>query len=230
MEEAHLRKFQQMSKSELKAVHKAIKAEQWQEAQDRSESILADDPANVSALLFSGLALQNLAQFKESFKAFQKAVEAAPDAAAGYNALCGLLELWNNDEHRARLDSVYLKQIDLNSDPVRTVETIGKLISLREDGLDLSNERSLDDLMTAESLLLPSSAYYDRIKDLPDLPSPSSILVKMATRIENNEERTRKSEVDKRRMRLGADTLANIRTQVQKEIVQKSRVHILCIF
>jgi hypothetical protein len=102
------------------------------------------------------------------------------------------------------------------------------LIVLRESAFAIDKEESLiDALVSARSLLLPSSQYYTRICELSEIPSACSILMGIADLLDKFEDEKWKSEVDKRKKRLGADTLANIKLKVTKEVLQASKVWVL---
>jgi Tfp pilus assembly protein PilF len=61
--------------SSKKQLKQFIKDEKWTEAKEHCESILEDEADNFTALLFLGLAFQNLKDYSKGEAAFRKAIE-----------------------------------------------------------------------------------------------------------------------------------------------------------
>jgi hypothetical protein len=59
---------------------------------------------------------------------------------------------------------------------------------------------------------------------LDGIPTACAILIGIADMLDTHEEELWKIEVDKRKKRLGADTLANIKAKVSKEVLGNSKV------
>jgi tetratricopeptide (TPR) repeat protein len=77
---------------ELIAGHYALLAGQFEEAQQRAERVLEQDPGNADALTLLANALAGLKQFDDAVEALQRAIETTPLNAAAFTNL-GVLQL-----------------------------------------------------------------------------------------------------------------------------------------
>jgi superkiller protein 3 len=73
-----------MSKLQLKAARDSIGQKNFDYAQQICEDILEVEPANYTALVFSGLALKELERFEDSKTQYTKAIASQPTQILAY--------------------------------------------------------------------------------------------------------------------------------------------------
>ncbi|TPX67731.1 hypothetical protein SpCBS45565_g03629 [Spizellomyces sp. 'palustris'] len=200
----------------LKSAREELQGKNYEAAKEYCVQILDDDETNYNALVFLGLAEQNLRNVAESERAYQKAAKLAPSNPLAWQ---GLVNLYGETDNNSRLAEVLdaLRRLYLKSkEGQKCLETTNKLIDLCER----TNQRlkAIDVLKSLAS----GTEYNDLCANL-DLPSPLALWRRIADMQEQYDTELRNKEVETRRRRLGADSLEVIRETVDKEVIMASQ-------
>ncbi|KND01469.1 SKI complex subunit tetratricopeptide repeat protein SKI3 [Spizellomyces punctatus DAOM BR117] len=201
----------------LKSAREELQGKNYEAAKEYCVQILDEDETNYNALVFLGLAEQNLRNVAESERAYQKAAKLAPSNPLAWQ---GLVNLYGETDNNSRLAEALdaLRRLYLESkEGQKCLETTNKLIDLFER----TNQR-LKAIAVLKSLA-PGTEYNDLCANL-DLPSPLVLWQRIADLQEQHDTELRSKEVETRRRRLGADSLEVIRENVDKEVIITSQL------
>ncbi|KAF5372987.1 hypothetical protein D9758_001789 [Tetrapyrgos nigripes] len=216
-------------KTKLKSARDHLGKKNYDAAKDAALQVLDFEPDNYNANVFLGLASLELGELDESEKAYRRATDLNPDQLLAWQGLSQFYEKKADWESYADVLLRLMKMHAQSQDAVKCAETLQKYIDLRR------KSSSAGQLVEALSFLLPSSPFYDLLATLPppDPTSPAStttfniqssihntltVLEELVSIVERQEEESFKKEVDKRRLRLGAPGLEQIRNEVGREI------------
>ncbi|KAI0268796.1 TPR-like protein [Gloeopeniophorella convolvens] len=222
-------------KAKLKAARDAIGKKDYQTAHDTSLQVLDHEPENYNAKVFCALSLLELGRIDQSEQAYQSAIKLNKKQPLAWQGLCKTYE--RAEKWDQCIDSlIELAKIHENAeDATKCAETIQKVVDLRrEHGTRLQ-------LSAALSLYLPESPFYSTLSSLPppDLTNPTSVtttasqsavhnslpvLEEMVSLNQTEEKETFEREVAKRRTRLNAGSLQNIKTEVGREVFGNSKL------
>ncbi|KAF2258540.1 hypothetical protein CC78DRAFT_526121 [Lojkania enalia] len=205
------------TKAALKATKQAIDAKRWEEAEDQAQNVLKQDPKNYFAKLFLGRALDGLGKLDSAAQAYEDAAKIKPMEAQAWLGLRGLYERQGStkvDDHTRvglKLAEIYAGADDAH----KSQSAIDKLVDFaRANG---TKYQYVDALKTQ----LPSSPIYSYLEGR--LPSPSSILTRMAEILEAEEMQRINKLIGERRTRLGATT-EGVTIDTKREIFGKSEL------
>ncbi|KAG0243382.1 Superkiller protein 3 [Actinomortierella wolfii] len=200
------------TKINLKNARDAIGKKDYQEALKWSQRVLDWEANNYNALVFAGLAHQNLGNVKEGEAAFKKAIENNPDMPLARQGLMNFyekLERW--EEYRNALD----ENISYFIGHKKALELTEKLIDL------YTKDGNLEKVIEVLSTLLPGTTLYEALQEKPD---HMGTLKRLASVQEQADKQFYESEVQKRRGRLGAGTAEQVRATVRSELYRKSQL------
>ncbi|KAJ3128460.1 Superkiller protein 3 [Nowakowskiella sp. JEL0407] len=206
-----------MSK-ELKAIKTAIGNKQFDVAKEKCLGLL-ESVQDYHAYVFLGVAELNLKNYDESEQAYKNAIALNSNDKLAFQ---GLLKLYEDQKYPAEkllltlypLRDFYFKSNDVK----KLVETLSKIVSV--SGSMSDNLAEIDAL----SAYTEESAWFDMIKSEENVISPLDAWKKMATLQESADQEKIKSEIEIRRKRLSAETLDEIKTSVEKSVVESSQL------
>ncbi|KAI0644651.1 TPR-like protein [Trametes meyenii] len=222
-------------KGKLKLAREAIAKQEYAKARDAALNALEYESENYNAYVFLGVAYLKMSDLEKSEQAYRKAIELNPELGLAWQ---GVSQLYEKTQNWAEYAKALYKLANLHAtvgDAVKCAENVQKLIQLRRDAGDR--------LQLAEvlSLVLPESDLYPVLSTLPtpDPTNPASstigpiqeavhnslpVLEELVAIYEQVEEASTHSEVSKRRTRLGAPPLEQIRRDVTLEILTSSQL------
>ncbi|KAJ3264694.1 Superkiller protein 3, partial [Borealophlyctis nickersoniae] len=206
-------------KSLLKTAREALNDKNYETARDTCTQILEDiDDKNYNALVFLGLANQNLDKFDDSEKAYRKAIDLNKESLLAYQGLANLFEKTKNNNGLAEtLETIRTLHLDAK-DAKKCHETTQKLLSLYTTPTHRPN------LIRTLRSYTPSSPFYTLLSTLPTIPSQMEIWTRIAEVQEKHDADVMTKEVNSRRQRLGAGPLEVIRRDVEREVVLASQL------
>ncbi|KAJ3177104.1 Superkiller protein 3 [Geranomyces variabilis] len=210
----------------LKSAREEIAKKDFDLAKDYCNQVLESDSDNYNALVFLGVAEQNLNNAVASEKAYLRAVTLAP---ANPLALQGLANLYTTQENSEGLSKSWE---DLRAIYVETKDG-SKVADLNAKLVDLYG-RTNQKLKAVEVLRsqVPGGACATVCSD--SSPPPLELWQQIAALQESHTADTLKQEVELRRRRLGAEPIDILRDKVEKEVLLASQIadtyeHILAL-
>uniref|UniRef100_A0A6P7G2Q1 Tetratricopeptide repeat protein 37 n=1 Tax=Diabrotica virgifera virgifera TaxID=50390 RepID=A0A6P7G2Q1_DIAVI len=128
-------------KALLKEAREAIKNKKFDVALKLSKSILREDKTNYMALVFLGLALQEVGPVEQACKAFQKAIEHNPTNPLAWNGLVIYYEKSESDEAKNKLVDAYLSALKVETNTKKILEYSEKLCTFQNSNnlADITN-------------------------------------------------------------------------------------------
>ncbi|KAJ7594704.1 TPR-like protein [Mycena floridula] len=220
-------------KAKLKSARDALSKKDYAGARDSSLKVLEYEPDNYNANVFLGLADLELGDLQNSEQAYRKAVDSNPDQSLAWQ---GLAKFYERVENWEKYAETLQKLIQLSSsDPVKCAESVQKFIQLRRE------HGTRPQLVDSLSMLLPDSSFYSILSTLPE-PDPTNptstttyqiqvlihntllVLEEVVQITEADEAAFIKSEVQKRRTRIGAPGLEQLQKDVGLEVWSTSKL------
>ncbi|ORY10518.1 TPR-like protein, partial [Neocallimastix californiae] len=203
------------TKSLLKQAKHSIAKGDYEDARDQCNYILEYEEENYTALTFLGLAEFNLGEYNDSIKHYKKAIKIDSSMPMPYQGLANLYEKENMYEELIDV----LKQLleKFKSIPDKLLSTINRIISAYENLGD--NDKLVEEL----KVFLPSSEYYETIKDL-DIPKPLDIIKKIEGIYEKSDDHYYNSELKKRRYRIDSEPFPILKVKIENEMIEKSKL------
>ncbi|PPQ64992.1 hypothetical protein CVT26_015701, partial [Gymnopilus dilepis] len=231
-------KMSSFAKPHLKAAREAISKKDYKTAKKEATLVLDYEPENYNALVFSALASLELGEYKESEQIYRKATELNPSQPLAWQGLANFYERREEWDRQADTLIQLLELFNKSQDATKCAETLQKLVALyRKHG-------SRSQLIIGLSYYLPESTVYPLLSNLPQ-PDPTNptasstheaqeaihngfrVLEEITALTEKLEEETLTREVEKRRTRLGAPSVDQLRKDVFNEVSTKSRLPFL---
>ncbi|ORX84134.1 TPR-like protein [Anaeromyces robustus] len=202
-------------KSLLKQAKKYIASGEYEDARDQCNYILELENDNYTALTFLGLAEFNLGEYNDSIKHYKKAIELDSSLPMPFQGLANLYEKQNM--HNELIDVLKQLREKFKSIPEKFLQTTNRIITAYENLED--NDKLINELQT----FLPSSEYYNIIKDL-DIPKPLEIIKRIETIYEKSDEHYYNSELKKRRYRIDSEPYPILKIKIENEMIEKSKL------
>ncbi|KAG0253953.1 Superkiller protein 3 [Actinomortierella ambigua] len=202
------------TKINLKNAREALGKKDYNDALKWAQKVLDWESSNYNALVFAGLAHQNLGNVKEGEAAYKKAIENNPDMPLARQGLINFyekLERWS--EYKVALEENL--SFFLESDSKKALELTEKLIDLH------TKDDNLPKVIELLQTLLPGSALYEALQEKPD---HMETLKRLAAVQEQADKEFFDREVQKRRGRLGAGTAEQVRATVRRELFNQSQL------
>ncbi|KAF9932323.1 Superkiller protein 3 [Linnemannia zychae] len=202
-------------KTNLKNAREAIAAKKYDDALKWTERVLDSDSNHYMALVFSGLAYQNLGQADKGETAFKRAISISPELPLAREGLINFydkLKKW--DELIQALETMletYIKTPD-DKKALSTTERLIELYIAQEQP-----DKAIEKIQT----LLPGSPLYDILEEKPN---QIEILRRLAELQEKTDREFYDREVRLRRGRLGGGTLEQVQKAVRNEVYTKSEL------
>ncbi|KAK3718696.1 Superkiller protein 3 [Vermiconidia calcicola] len=203
------------TKAALKAAKSALDSEDYGEAINQAQTVLASDGRNYFAKLFLGRAYEKQDKLDDAAKSYHSAAQLKPDDSHAWLGLCSLYEARGShkvDEYRSAAVSaaeVFAKADDKH----RCQTTVDKLVTFsKQHGTKTQHKRTLE-------LLLPGSSLYDFLEGR--IPHPANTYLRLAEITEDEEAQVIKQEISARRTRIGS-TLGQVNTDVKREVFGRS--------
>ncbi|KAI8969575.1 TPR-like protein [Trametes punicea] len=224
-------------KGKLKAAREALSKQDNEQARDAALSVLEFEPENYNANVFLGLAYLRLGDFEKSEQAYRKAIALNPEQALAWQGISQLYEKQENWAEYANTLERLARLYAAANDATKCAESVQKLVDLRRQ----PERGSRMQLAEALSLLLPESDLYPILSTLPppDPTNPTStaigttqeaihnslpLLEELVSLYEQEEESVIQSEINKRKTRLSAPPLDQIRREVALEVLSSSQL------
>ncbi|KAJ3035493.1 Tetratricopeptide repeat protein 37 [Rhizophlyctis rosea] len=205
------------AKALLKSAREALGAQNYSQARDSCQQILEADENNYNALVFLGLAEQNLNNVNASEKAYRKAIGVNAATILAYQGLANLYEKVDNTTELAETLEILKGMYMDGKEAKKCLDTIQKLIQLYER----TNHRHK--LIGTLRALTPESNY-SQVLAGTDCSPPIETWRRIANVQEKADELTTAREIQNRRQRLGADPLEVIKEKVEQEVVLASQL------
>ncbi|KAJ3150781.1 Superkiller protein 3 [Geranomyces michiganensis] len=210
----------------LKSAREEIAKKDYELAKDYCNQVLESDSDNYNALVFLGLAEQNLNNAAGSEEAYRRAVKLAPTNPLALQGLANLYAAQENNQGLSKtwedLRTIYLE----NKDGAKVAELNAKLVDLYG--------RTNQKLKAVEVLRsqVPGGVCANVGSDAS--PTPIELWTRIAGLQESYNADTLKQEVELRRRRLGAEPIDILRDKVEKEVLLASQIaetydHILAL-
>eukprot|EP00833_Pecoramyces_ruminatium_P000700 jgi/Orpsp1_1/1174732/evm.model.c7180000051199.1 len=203
------------TKSLLKQAKNYIAKGEYEDARDQCNYILEYEEDNYTALTFLGLAEFNLGEYNESIKHYKKAIKIDSSMPMPYQGLANLYEKENMYEEL--IDILHQLLEKFKSNPDKLLATINRIITAYE------NLGDNDKLVEGLKIYLPSSEYYNIIKDL-DIPKPLEIIKRIENIYEKSDELYYNSELKKRRYRIDSEPFPILKVKIENEMIEKSKL------
>ncbi|OAQ35470.1 TPR-like protein [Linnemannia elongata AG-77] len=202
-------------KLNLKNAKEAIVAKKYDDALKWTEKVLDSDSENYMALVFSGLAHQNLGQADKGEIAFKRAISVSPDLPLAREGLINFYDKMKKwDELILALEKMletHLKTPD-GKKALATTERLIELYTTQEQP-----HKAIEKIQT----LLPGSPLYNTLEEKPN---QMETLRKLAELQEKTDSEFFDREVRLRRGRLGGGTLEQVQNTVRNELYSKSEL------
>ncbi|KAF9294277.1 Superkiller protein 3 [Linnemannia elongata] len=202
-------------KLNLKNAKEAIVAKKYDDALKWTEKVLDSDSENYMALVFSGLAHQNLGQADKGEIAFKRAISVSPDLPLAREGLINFYDKMKKwDELILALEKMletHLKTPD-GKKALATTERLIELYTTQEQP-----HKAIEKIQT----LLPGSPLYNTLEEKPN---QMETLRKLAELQEKTDSEFFDREVRLRRGRLGGGTLEQVQNTVRNELYTKSEL------
>ncbi|KAK3827007.1 MAG: hypothetical protein J3R72DRAFT_496527 [Linnemannia gamsii] len=202
-------------KVNLKNARESIAAKNYEEALQWTEKVLYSDSENYMALVFSGLAHQNLGHADKGEIAFKRAISTNPELPLARDGLINFYDKMKKwDELILELEKLlesYLK----TSDGEKALTTTERLIGL------YTTQEQPDKAIEKIQSLLPGSTLYDILEKKPN---QMGTLRKLAELQEKTDGEFFDREVRLRRGRLGGGTMEQVQNAVRNELYTKSEL------
>ncbi|CAG8721686.1 11560_t:CDS:2, partial [Acaulospora morrowiae] len=206
-------------KTSLKNARDAIKAKNYEDVIKHCQNVLQYEADNYNAYVFLGVAQLNLNKPDESEKAYQRAIEINSSQLLAWQ---GLANFYEKQENWVKLGETWVELLNRHkekSESKEALDMINKIVDLH-----LNKEKVKKKAVETLKYLLPTSPYYKLIQDLDNFPPPKQTLLRIIELLEQDESETIKREIEARRYRLNAGTLATIRVQVENEVYGSSEL------
>ncbi|KAJ3014539.1 Tetratricopeptide repeat protein 37 [Thoreauomyces humboldtii] len=203
----------------LKSAREDIARKDYQSAKEYCEQILESDDQNYNALVFLGLAEQNLENVDASEKAYTRAVKLAPANPLALQGLANLYAESNNDDGREKAWERLRWLYKDSQDSAKCLEISNKLIDLH-----INAKQPLKAVTVIKSLTDDGTEGYRDACAGADLPSPTALWQRIAALQEQHNQETQTKELEARRRRLGADPVDILREKIQKEVLLGSEL------
>ncbi|KAF8894922.1 hypothetical protein CPB84DRAFT_1682556 [Gymnopilus junonius] len=223
------------ARAHLKAARDSISKKDYATAKKEAALVLDFEPENYNAHVFCALALLELGDYNESEQMYRKATELNPTQSLAWQGIANFYERREEWDKQANILTQLLDLFNKNQDVIKCAETLQKLIVLyRKHG-------SPTQLIAGLSYFLPGSSTYPLLSHLPQ-PDPTNptasstqeaqeaihngfhILQEITSLTEKYEGDALNREVEKRRTRLGAPSLEQLKKDVLNEIYAKSQL------
>ncbi|CAG8473432.1 3809_t:CDS:10 [Gigaspora margarita] len=206
-------------KNALKNARESINAKKYDEAIKNCEKVLQYEADNYNAYVFLGISYLNLQQINESKQAYLRAVEINTSQPLAWQ---GLANFYEKQEDWANLGETWVQLLKIyneSNDGQKVLDVINKLVDLYTNRI--KDRRSL---VATLKYYLPSSPYYETIRNLNNLPSQTQILLQIIELLEKDEIERIRQEIETRRKRLDAGPQAIIKAQVENEVYSNSEL------
>ncbi|KAK9721013.1 Superkiller protein 3 [Basidiobolus ranarum] len=204
-------------KANLKLAKEAITKKDFENALLYSERALEWDKENYNAIIFIGLANQNLEKYNESETAYKSAIELNRSQLLGWQGLSSLYEKIENWEALIPVLEE-IRSLCLESNVTKSLELTRRIIDLCKK-VGKNTEAA-----NVWGSFVPGNPYYEHFKDLEDVPTPTQALFEIVKIQEDEDNNTIKREIEIRRRRLGADSFAYIKEKVHNEVLSQSQL------
>ncbi|KAG0295601.1 Superkiller protein 3 [Dissophora globulifera] len=202
-------------KINLKNAKEAIVSKNYDDALKWTQKVLSSDSENYMALVFSGVAYQNLGQAVKGEESFKRAIFVNPELPLARDGLINFydkLKMWP----QLILSLEDMLQIHLKTpDGKKALSATEKLIEL------YTNEGQMDKAIGKIQSLLPGSTLYEL---LDDKPNQMDTLRTLASVQERTDDEFYDREVRLRRGRLGGGTQEQVQRTVKNELYSKSEL------
>ncbi|KAK7466875.1 Superkiller protein 3 [Stygiomarasmius scandens] len=222
-------------KTKLKNARDYLGKKKYDSAKDAALQVLDYEPDNYNANVFLGLASLELGDLDESEKAYRRATELNPDQLLAWQGLSQFYQRKSDWDNYADVLFDLMKIYAQSQDALKCAETLQKYIDIRRQ------HGNTGQVIEALSFLLPSSPFYTLLSTLPtpDPTSPTStttfaiqssiynglaVLEELINIVERQETELFEKELEKRRTRLGAPGLDQIKKEVGTEIWSSSQL------
>ncbi|KAJ3091854.1 Superkiller protein 3 [Quaeritorhiza haematococci] len=203
-----------MVKSLLKAARAAIDEKNFDNAKSLSTQVLDQQPDNYNAYIFLGLAEQNLNNFHGSEAAYRKAITLNPSSPLALQGLVSLCETYQKWDQLAETFESFRELLSNTGDWNKWLDASLKLADVQES-------RQNDRVKAVETLY---TVLKSDIGSAKEASFRYDTLKRMAALQEAHDSEFQRKEVETRRTRLGADSVAVIRQTVEKEMVLASKL------
>lgn len=186
------------NKTLLKAVKSAIDARDFALARERASDLVVQDAKNYTALIFLGFAYQNLDNFEEAEKAYQRAIDLKPSDSQAFK---GLIALYEKQDGKV-LDKYHAIVLQLG-ELLPSADSPDQLRSLVEKYIIFARKHGTKaQYRHALELHLPSCSFYAGLEGT--IPHPSHTLARIIESMESEEREWINTQIGERRTRLGA--------------------------
>ncbi|KAI9312434.1 hypothetical protein BX666DRAFT_2142351 [Dichotomocladium elegans] len=205
------------SKANLKAAREAIGSKNFAEAVKACNRVLLWESENYNAWVFLGVAYTGLENDEEAEKSYRRAIEINPDTMLAWQGLVSFYEKRQRYDDMAKIINDLLPRVAESGDGNKVVDYLNKLVAIY-DGKD--EEKYVATL----KLFLPSSQYYDLIKDQKGMRRPIDIWTIIAEITASNQDKLVESRIQSRRLGVRGGPIELIRPEVEAEIFSKSQL------
>ncbi|KAH8590870.1 hypothetical protein B0O99DRAFT_691173 [Bisporella sp. PMI_857] len=205
------------TKTALKAIDAAIKAQKYEETVWLCEKLLQGDPKNYHANIFLGFALDKQSKYDDAERSYNTATEIKPADPQAWQGLIRLFEKQNGNKldqyQRAalKLAEIYVRL----DDKYKCQDVIDKFLGCaKKEGSRLQYRK-------AQEIVLPTSPIYDYLEGR--IPHPAFTYQSIAQILEFEEKERINKEIGERRTRLGA-RIGQVTLEVKREVLRDSEL------
>ncbi|KAJ3416287.1 Tetratricopeptide repeat protein 37 [Chytridiales sp. JEL 0842] len=204
----------------LKSAREAINSKLYEEAKDHCLSALELDAQNYNALVFLALCHQNLGDISQSEATYKKATFISPTIALAFQGLLGLYDTKQDKTGQIECLKQLQNLYQTAKDAAKFEDTLQRLAAIYEGEKDLL--KAIEVLMA----FIDASSGDSALDWMPKLSKDRLVELweKIVLMQEMYDADFSRTEVEKRRRRLGADSVAITRMKVEKELMQTSKL------
>ncbi|KAI1437346.1 tetratricopeptide [Xylaria sp. CBS 124048] len=205
-----------VNKASLKAINDAIRQQKWDDALNKTDSLIDQDPNVYQAHVFRAFILDK----KNLFELSEAAYKTATDLRSDPQAWQGLIKLYERQGAKC-LDKYYYAALKLaeifsaTNEMYKCQDVIDKFVDFARAQGDRSQ------YIEALHIVLPDSSIYPILEGR--LPHPARTYETMAQILEVDEKKRINTLIGERRTRLGAK-LTEVTIEVNREVLSQSKL------
>ncbi|KAH7108181.1 TPR-like protein [Auriculariales sp. MPI-PUGE-AT-0066] len=222
-------------KNKLKSARELLAKKDYAAAKNAAEDVLSYEPDNYNANVFLGLSNLELGNKDAAEQAYRKATTIAPEQLLAWQGLSKLFERTEQWDKYIEALHALADLLVKSDDAQKLAEQIQRIIDLRR------SHGTPQQLVEALKLTLPASPYYTALSSLPgaDASAPTATttfdlqravhhtlptLEEIVSIVEKEEQTFIKREIDKRRTRLNAGPIEQVKREVGREVWSVSQL------